>query len=83
MEKKFYKTVITVTVLSECGPVSPNANLDLIARQIDSGDWSGQVETDGGVEITPAEAAKELAAQGSDPGFFMLDVAGNPISTQR
>ena len=75
--RKFFKTVITVTVLSEDGPVSPECKLDDIAYGVMQGDWSGQVEHDGGTELTPKQAAKALIAQGSDPSFFMLDKDGN------
>jgi hypothetical protein len=51
--RKFYKTVITVTVLSEDGPISMETDLDVVAHQIIHGDWihgdwSGKIENDGG-----------------------------------
>jgi hypothetical protein len=77
--RKFFKTVITVTVLTEDGPVSPEANLDTIARQIMEGDWSGEVDSDGGTELTAKEAAEALIAQGSDPEFFRINADGNML----
>ena len=72
MSAGFYKTVITVTVLSEYGPVSPEIGLDGLARQIQDGRWSGEVESDGGTELTPKEMVEALRSQGSDPSFLGL-----------
>jgi hypothetical protein len=82
--RKFYKTVITVTVLSEDGPISMETDLDVVAHQIIHGDWihgdwSGKIENDGGTELTPKEMADEALKQGSDPGFFGLDEDGNEV----
>jgi hypothetical protein len=77
--RKFFKTVITVTVLTEDGPVSEETPLDVVAQQIVNGDWSGTVEHDGGTELTPALAAAALIDQGSDPEFFNLEVVGNDL----
>jgi len=73
--RKFYKTVITVTVLSEDNPVT-ETNLSRIHDQITDGDWSGEVDADGGTELTAKEAAQALLAQGSDPSFFQLSDDG-------
>ena len=74
--KKFYKTVITVTVLSEYGPVCSDSDLSEVARQIDTGDWVGRVAYDGGTELTGKEAADALAKMGSSSSFFQLDDDG-------
>jgi len=79
--RQFFKTVITVTVLTENGPVSEEASLGTIAHQIKEGDWSGEVEHDGGTELTAKEAAEALIAQGSDPEFFGIDADGNLIDS--
>ncbi len=81
--RKFYKTVITVTVLSEDEPVSTDCELGTIVYQITDGNWSGEVENDGGTELTPAQAAQELIAQGSDPSFFKLDENGKPFDEMK
>ena len=75
---KFFKTVITVTVLSEDKPAQ-SVNLTRIAHEILEGEWSGYTENDGGTELTAKEAAEALIAQGSDPEFFRLDDDGNHI----
>lgn len=74
--KKYYKTVITVTVLSEYEPVSTDMGLEDVAYQIVHGDWSGHVQVADGVELTGKEAADALTEQGSDPSFFMLNEDG-------
>jgi hypothetical protein len=75
---KFFKTVITVTVLSADRAVQ-SVNLTRIAHEIMEGEWSGNVENDGGTELTPKEAAEALIAQGSDPEFFQIDAEGDPL----
>lgn len=82
MSKKrtFHKTTIMVEVLSE-DPFDPNENLDLahIREAITTGDCSGRVCIVGREEMQGPRAAKELMAQGSDPGFFRLDEEGNDL----
>lgn len=78
--RRFYKTVITVTVLSEGAPVPDGAGLQDIDREITDGEWSGEVENDGGVELTAKQAAEALMAQGSDPLLFRLDDEGNTLN---
>lgn len=74
--RKFYKTVVTVTILSE-EPLGRGIELDDIAHQITRGDWSGEVNTGSSREVTARQTAALLAEQGSDPGFFRLDSEGN------
>lgn len=74
--RKFYKTVITVTVLSEDEPLDSNMELESVHDAITTGDCSGQVVWSDPVLLTPLEAAKALEEQGSDPGFFMLTADG-------
>lgn len=78
MAKKFFRTVIEVEVLTDDGPVSPNAELEYIAREITEGDWSGVVEIKKTEEVSPKRMARLLEKQGSDPEFFGLDKNGNP-----
>jgi hypothetical protein len=73
--KKYWRTVVKVTVLSEHQPVG-DADLETIAREIVTGDWSGETKVLEQIEITADEMAKELIAQGSDPGFFGLEDNG-------
>ncbi len=74
-KRKFYKTTITVTVLSEDPGVS-GYELGTIAREIVDGDlvgsWSGDEK-----KIDAKECARLLSEVGSDPEFFNLDEDGN------
>jgi hypothetical protein len=75
--KKFFKTIITIEVLSEYK--YNNTNLLEINYDIDSGDCSGKVEVTKYEELTPEQMAKAALAQGSDPEFFGLTNEGLPI----
>ncbi len=77
--RKFYKTVVTVTILSERGPVSPSCELDHIHRELQDGYWIGEVDNDGGTELTGAEVAKALVEMGSTPDFFDLEDDGTDL----
>jgi len=75
-DRKFYKTTVTVTILSE-EPISRGVELNDIAHQITLGDWSGEVDVGSPREVTARQVAALLKEQGSDPGFFTLDSDGN------
>lgn len=77
-ERKFYKTQIIITVLSEGTPYEP-AYLSTIHEDITSGDCSGQWDTLKPEELNGKQAADALVAQDSDPGFFNLDDEGNDL----
>ena len=67
----FYKTVVTVEILSE-REISVNSLHD-IADQIETGDWSGAWDISSVEILSPKQMAKALIDQGSDPYFFGLD----------
>lgn len=73
-KRKFYKTVVQVTVLSE-GPLE-NCGLEEIDYAITNGDCSGHVEEVSSTELNGKQAADALAQQASDPGFFNLTEKG-------
>lgn len=75
--RKFYKSVVTVTVISEY-PVEIN-NLAQLDRLITEGDCSGEIATEGCEEITSEEAVKALIAQGTDPTYFGLSEDELPV----
>jgi hypothetical protein len=72
--KKFYKTILTVTILTEHEPAGDD--LGAVSYQIIEGDASGLVERDF-IEVTAAEMAALLIAQNSDPSFFGLNADGS------
>ena len=78
MPKKFYRTTYRVVVLSEEQPLTTTA-LEDVNYEITYGHCSGVVEITEAEELTAAEAARELEAQGSDPEFFGLDAEGNEV----
>jgi len=75
--KKFFKTTIQIEILSE---VKYNStDLEQIKYDITEGHCSGVVDVKGYEELTPAQAAKALRAQGSDPEFFNLNDEGEVV----
>lgn len=75
-DRKFYRTVIHVEVLSE-EPYTFSGNLVDVANDISSGDCSGVARTIQEEKCDGFRMAQLLLAQGSDPEFFMLDDSGN------
>jgi len=74
--RKFYKNRIIVEVLSEDEPLDSNLDMTEVVHAYTEGDCSGQVTWEDPVLLTPAEAAKALEDQGSDPSFFQLTSDG-------
>ena len=74
----FWKTVYTVTVLSEDRPLETD-DLNEVAYAIIEGDCSGQVEITETTKVDGPTMARLLEEQGSDPGFFMLNEDGTPF----
>ena len=61
-----YRTVFTVTVLSDVEP-SEGISLEGLESQITNGDWVGQVEKHATTALTRKGMAAALADQGADP----------------
>jgi hypothetical protein len=76
-QRKFYKTVIQVTILSE-EPFSSDEleNLETVNYEITEGGCSGVVKEISHEELTGKQAAEALQAQGSDPELFQLTEDG-------
>ena len=75
-DRKFYKTVVKFTVLSE-EPIPDGMSLENIAAQCMTGDWSMGDASQKETELNGKQAARALEKQGSDPGFFQLDEKGD------
>jgi len=73
-DRKFYKTVFKVTVLSE-EPLG-NPDLEQVNHAITEGDCSGVVTVSEALELDGKQAARALYDQGSDPSFFRLTSKG-------
>ena len=67
---RFWKTIVTVEVLTK-GELPPAyRRLEDVAYDIIEGDASGHTEYGPTVEVSRDEMAALLKAQGSDPEFF-------------
>jgi len=73
---KFYKTTVSIDILSE-EPIE-ELGLKSLAFEIDQGELVGGHLRFERVELTPKQAADELYAVGSEPGFFQLRDDGSP-----
>ena len=78
-KRKFYKTIITIEVLSESPVSETEVGISEIAYEITDGMWSGKMNFSPCQEIDAVTAAKELIAQGTDPEFFQIDADGNDM----
>ena len=74
--RKFWKTVITVTVLSEDYPISAESSLSEIDRAMTYEDLVGEVEIFSADRLNRKEVVKELIKMSSSPEFFDLDEKG-------
>lgn len=71
-ERKFYRTTITIDVLSEETPLDEDMTLTEIDYVITEGDCVGGNLSMAVEELTREECAEALTAMGSEPGFFDL-----------
>lgn len=78
-KRKYYKTVVKITVLSEDEPLKDGISLEEIAYEITDGHCSGDIVIQSRTEVKAREMAKLLMEQGSDPEFFRLDEDGNEL----
>lgn len=69
---KYWKTIYTVTVLSEGDAPPDYGNMHELAADITTGDVGGAYERDA-VEVKGDEMRRLLKRQGSDPGFLVDD----------
>jgi hypothetical protein len=75
MEKKIYKTIVTVEILHE-QPIQDHVDLVEIANEINDGSWSGVVTFGEAEPLFGQAAADATFAQGSTPDFFGMDENG-------
>jgi hypothetical protein len=70
MPRKYFKTIITIEVLSEDAPVDVHQlTMQEIEYRYTYGDWSASVD-DEVQELTREQVEEELLSQGSSPEFF-------------
>lgn len=77
--RKFFKTVITIEVLSE-NEIPPWMEVSNIIYECNNGDFSMRQLPDKTTELNGEQAAKELKKQHSGPEFFSLDEKGNDLN---
>ena len=77
--RKFYRTLVTLEVLSEYEPVPKDGSLDRLFYEITDGDYSGIILQQSYDEVSPQHMAEFAITQGSDPSFFGLDPKGNDV----
>jgi hypothetical protein len=77
--RKFFKSIITVTVLSEGAPISSEWDLKDIGDAITDGDMVGEVEISSAYRITRKETVANLIEMRSVPEFFNLDDKGRDV----
>jgi len=78
-ERKFYKNVFTVEVLSE-KPLPGHIGLCDIEYMITDGDCSGDIKWNPQIVLNGKECADALLEQGNVPIFFQIDNNGNDIN---
>ena len=76
--RKFYKTTVTFTVLSE-DPIPPNSNIGGIVDECNVGEYVMHSSTINHEVLNGKQAAEELFNAGSEPQFFKIDDEGNEI----
>lgn len=74
-KNKYYRTTVTVTVLSE-EPFTTTPELNELHYAITDGDCSGDISITKQETLNGKQIAKALQDQGSDPGFFNLTDEG-------
>jgi hypothetical protein len=80
-ERKFYRTVITVEVLSE-EPYNPDSLSQMAEDCFGGGDCSGKWSITAQQTVDGPQMAQMLKAQGSDPEFFQLAEDGKDLSEE-
>lgn len=77
-KRKFYKTLITLEVLSE-EPIPDGMELESIIEEATTGGYSMEILKQNSVVIGGQAMAKRLIAQASSPEFFKLNEKGEDI----
>ena len=78
-DRKFYKKVIAIEVLSE-EPIPEGMEVGTIVEEAMSGGYSLRELPSTETVMNGKEAADALLEQGSDPGFFSLTAEGEDNS---
>ena len=76
--RRFYKTTVTFTVLSE-EPIPPHADLQYIAVECNEGQYVGNFSANDEQLLNGGAMVDALYEAGSEPGFFSLDDNGQDV----
>jgi hypothetical protein len=77
-KRKFFKTIITIEILSEA-PFPESMDTSDVIREANVGSYSMRQMPRQQKEINGVQAAQALLTQGSDPSFFQLTPKGNDL----
>ncbi len=77
-DRKFYKRVFTIEVLSE-EPIPPGTSTENIIFEANEGGYSMREYGEKETVLNAKQAAKALINQGSDPSFFQLNEKGEDV----
>jgi hypothetical protein len=79
-QRKFYRTTLKLTVLTEDEPLSGSVGISDLGRLgelLDDGPAVGVLNVKNTEQLTGKQMATALTEAGSEPGFFQLDDDGN------
>lgn len=74
-KRKFYKTIISMRILSE-DPIPRDLTITEIIQECDSGSFVGDEMEHKDTELNGKQAVAALYDVGSEPGFFRLNDRG-------
>lgn len=77
-DRKFYKSTITLVILSEDQPVD-DLSMEALGYAVTEGDCVLHTRGDTYVEVPAAEMARLLDEAGSEPDYFMLTPEGEDL----
>ncbi len=78
-DRIFYKTIVTIEILSE-DPIPDDMSMEDIVHEAMEGNYSSRtLEGTKEIVLNGKEAADALLEQGSDCGFFQLTDDGNDV----
>ena len=76
--RKFYKRIVTIEVLSE-EPIPSGMNIANIIYEAQNGDYSMRELNEKETVLNGKQAARALKLQDSDPSFFRLTDKGEDV----
>ena len=69
-EPKYFRTLLTIEVISENSPVAQAMDLEALQYGMTHGDCSANLISSSAHELSPDQARSALESQGADPSFF-------------